>query len=86
MRNIFKFKKEFRVVSLNNGSSYKYRVDQKHYILFGLFWYWDSGATCLSPRYYFHSANAVTKTLNKLYPGAKIHWESPHAKGTYPRR
>lgn len=86
MRNIFKFKKEFRVVQLPNGHLFRYRVDQRHNILFGLLWYYDTGASCLCPNYYFHSAKDVTRTLNRLYPGAKIHWESPHAKHTYPRR
>ena len=61
--------KKFRII--DRGSDYRYgryRVDQKHHILF--IPYWDIGAEMLCPKYFFDTeeealmaiARAITKT------------------------
>lgn len=58
--------KKFRIIELDR-KFLKYRVDQRHWFLF--IPYWDTGASCLCPKYYFETkdealmaiANAITK-------------------------
>lgn len=59
--------KKFRIVDKGEEYIYRYRVDQRHWVLF--IPYWDSGAELLCPKYHFETKEealmAIAKAVTK---------------------
>lgn len=50
----------------------KYRIEERHSLLFGLFHYWDNGSFSLSPDYITYSHSRAMDVILEKYPKAII--------------
>lgn len=64
--------KTFRIVNFNKGK--RYRIDQRHSILFGLIKWWDKGAYDLCPTAYFTNWREAVNRIYRAY-GNKAKWD-----------
>lgn len=66
--------KIFRIVKTHSKGNLKWRVDQRHSILFGLIKWWDKGAYDLCPTVYFTNWREAANHIYRAY-GNKAKWD-----------
>lgn len=68
--------KTFRIVNFNHGK--RYRIDQRHSILFGLVKWWDCGAYDLYPYVNYWSFEDALNVLILKYGDGNFNWIIEH--------